>query len=75
MAESSVESLAQAIAQALRRRTQRELVHLRCARCGEEAWAATASLAVGFGWTKLKRIKASEYHGLCMSCREHPGSP
>ena len=75
MAKPSVESLAQAIAQALRQRAQGELVHLRCDHCGEEAWAATAALAVGFGWTKLKPIKASEYHGLCISCRGHPGQP
>ena len=75
MAESSVESLAQAIAQALRQRAKGDLVHLRCVRCGEEAWAATAALAAGFGWSKLKRVKAGEYHGLCISCRGHPGPP
>jgi len=44
-------------------------VHLRCRRCGEQAFAASLEVAISFGgWTKLRKRDRSHCIGLCIDC-------
>ena len=46
-------------------------IHLKCRRCGEEAFAASLKVAKLFGgWTKLRKRDGPHYLGFCIECSE-----